>query len=147
MGHYYREMHVDTPHEEFLGKVTRELRELGFTNFDVGHKSCFVCKYCSCLIANVMVHFKACKAIPGKVRRDFKSQLLNTRLAVLRQLKDFETERLNLLKQCGAGASAFVLQVVLEGLCGESQISYSQDLTKEFSDRVYKLVEDTAKEG
>lgn len=142
MGHYRSEMHVETPHEEFRKKVDSSLLELGFTRFEVGHKSCFMCQACSCIIVDPAIHLLSCK--PGlkenRIRAHWHEQIYYVNYIVRNQLKDRPTEQLQFLAMIGTRRSAFALDMMLKQLATEKVISYTQDTNNPYSDRVYLLV-------
>ncbi len=159
MGHSYSEMHVTTPHEEYQEKVRLAREQFGFTNYDVDYRHWFVCRHCSCMILQLLVHIPNCVAIDQTAKDNFINMLEAAKYQIIaslcKQACEAETEpetnpwlgRKELLDICiDAEITAFAFDIVMHQLESAGSIAQYHEPVDygwqmEYRDRKYLLAE------
>jgi len=153
MGHYYSEMHVTTPHEEYLEKAKRAREILGFFDFEINFKRWFVCHHCSCMILSVTGHIPHCNALDSDTKNTFADQVEAAKYQIVASLAHQAVEsesgprleRLKLLAECAdVGLDAFVFDIALKQLETDREICRYIDPSmileiRQYRDEVYEL--------
>lgn len=141
MGHYYSEMHVPTPDEDFANLVKNAREKLGFRSLDVNYTHLFLYSYCSCVIEDIVTHFMRCNMVPMEVRDPFRKELSWARFIVRNVLESGACARMKLIEACSKfSVSALALRNILDELARAKEITYTKDLNDEFKDKIYSLV-------
>lgn len=142
MGHYWSEMHVPSPHEDYMESVETGLKELGFRKIRVEYSTFYVCGFCSCVVLDPATHLVACEPSVSRFVYEQSRKVIETALKEISK----PIERMDFLKTMKArGLNAYAFKVACDNLQSTGVIKIKEHYTDTYKDAVISpiVVEET----
>lgn len=131
MGHYYSEMHVSTPQENWNEALDKSLREMGYRKIEMDFKTFFVCDWCGCLVALLSQHLWKCPAGDKSVEID---RMVDRAKDLILGLHG-PIELMKLVKIAGQNSiSVYALNCAIEALITQKEITRQHSFTQRYQD-------------